>query len=496
MKKNLLLIFTLFFLSTALIAQEQTISIDGVSTGFSSSSDVKTVSTTVFNEIWSYYGDNAPEWFTDGSEVEEGDNSFSGTERGIVYNSVDGYLYVSSRHAEDNDGDGVLDNGEPHVYVLDPKTGESPTFGLTKLLTTGITSADEMFGGGYPMNNVTVDESGQIFACNMTLASGPDIIGDDGVVTYKAFRVYRWDWQQGIPQTIIDYKDGGYRLGDKFSIIGNWETQAYIYAAPGETTKLLRWSVTAGVVAEAPEVITLQDIASLGTSATVAPVPGKDDWIYVSGKGFLPTLFTTGGVNLTQVEITAASLPSSTIAGRTIEYGGKTYMAMFSGDQSAFVFDISKHGENVTDADIVGFTPAFGTKYANAYGEGAVEFGVFDDSLHVFVCAPSNGIACYTVKVDGGISIKEKVAQNFSISTYPNPAIDNTTVRFSLPDNAQGAVAIKIFDITGKFAGITAAKATGGLQEVEINTSNLSSGVYIYQVVFNNQFDKGKLIIK
>ena len=168
---------------------------------------------------------------------------------------------------------------------------------------------------------------------------------------------------------------------------------------------------------------------------------------------------------------------------------------MFSGDQSAFVFDVSKHGENVTDADIIGFTPTFGTKFDNAYGEGAVEFGIIDDNLHVLVCAHSNGIACY--RIDGlGVGIHEKTAHNFNISTYPNPAKESTKVRFSLPQGAQGAVAIKIFDIAGKFAGITAAKAQGGQQEVKINTSNLSSGTYIYQVVYNNQFDKGKLIIE
>ena len=111
----------------------------------------------------------------------------------------------------------------------------------------------------------------------------------------------------------------------------------------------------------------------------------------------MPTLFSTDGTNLSQVAISTASLPSSVIAGRTIQFGDSIYMVMFSGDQSAFMFNISKHGENVTDADVIGFTPTFGTRFDNAYGEGAVEFGVIDDSLHIFVCAPSNGIACYRV---------------------------------------------------------------------------------------------------
>ncbi len=452
-----------------------------------------------FVEMWSHFGVDAPSWFTDGTEPEQtgGDNSFAGTERGIVYSDYSGHVYVSSRHAEDTNGDNVPDQGEPHVFVLDPMTGEAPAFGVSQLLTTGITSSDAWFGGGYPLNNVTTTEDGSIFGCNMTLASGPDIVGTDDVITVKAFRVYRWDWEQGIPALIIDYKEGGYRLGDKFSVIGNWETEAYIYAGPSEGTKLLRWKVSAGVVDESPTVISLQDISAAGTSITVADVPSKSDWMYVSGKGFLPTLFTLDGVNLSQVAISAGELPSSTVAGRTIEYGENFYMVMFSGDQSAFIIDLTKQGENVTDADIIGFTPTFGTKFDNAYGEGAVEFGIIDEKLYVYVCAPSNGIACY--RIDGlpyVIDVEPHFTNEFNISVFPNPASEFANIRYTLPQDAQGAVAIKIYDMSGRFLSITADEANPGQQETHINTSNLSQGTYTYQVKYNNMISSGKLLIK
>ena len=450
---------------------------------------------TAFVEIWAHYGENAPEWFTDGSEVEEGDNSFAATERGIVYSDYSGHVYVSSRHAEDVDGDEILDWGEPHVYVLDPETGEPPLFGLNQLLTTGITSADEFFGGGYPLNNVTVTEDGSIFACNMTLASGPDIVTENGV-NIKAFRVYRWSWEQDIPSTVIDYKEGGYRLGDKLGVIGNWDEEAYIYAGAGETNKLLRWKVTAGVVDEVPTLITLQDIANAATSITVAPSRTKDEWIYVSGRGFMPTLFTTEGVNLSQVAITTDTLPGTPLAGRTIEFGGRIYMGMFTDHQGAFVFDITKHGENVTDMDVIGLSPSFGTEFENAYGEGAVEFGIIEEQLYIFVCAPSNGIACYRIDGINHTSVEKIITDAFRVSVYPNPATEYANIRFTLPMDANGAVAVKLFDMSGRFMGITADKAFGGPQEIRINTSELPSGQYIYQVVYNNEINIGKLIIK
>ncbi|MEN8156769.1 MAG: T9SS type A sorting domain-containing protein [Bacteroidota bacterium] len=449
---------------------------------------------TTFVEVWAHYGENSPEWFTDGTEAAEGDNSWSGVERGIVYSDYSGHLYVASRHAEDVDADGTLDWGEPHVYILDPATGEAATdAGLVQLMTMGITSGEAGFGGGYPLNNVTATVDGSIIACNMTLASGPEV-NDDGIAI-KAFKVYRWIYEGDIPAVAVDYREGGYRLGDKFSVIGNWDTEAYIYAGANETTKLLRWKVTAGIVDEAPTIITLEDIAGMGTSPTVAPSLTKDEWIYVSGKGFMPTLFTTGGDNLTQVGIATADKPSL-IAGRTISYYDKNYMAMFAGDQRAFVFDITKNGENVTDVDVVGFTPAFGTKFDNAYGEGAVEFGIINDKLHVFICAPSNGIACYRITGLAPNAIEKRITERFNVSAYPNPAGEFSNISFTLPKDTNGAVAVKLFDISGRFIGITADEANGGEQEMRINTSELSSGQYIYQVVYKNEINTGKLMIK
>ncbi|MFZ5942427.1 MAG: T9SS type A sorting domain-containing protein [Bacteroidota bacterium] len=450
-----------------------------------------------FVEVWAHYGENAPAWFTDGSEAEDGSPAYAGVERGIVYSDYSGHVYVSSRHARDSDDDGVLDISEPHVYVLDPYTGEAPAFGVSSLLTQGINSSDEMYGGGYPLNNVTATADGSIFACNMTLASGPPLPQGDYELI-KAFRVWRWDWEQGIPQTIIDYDEGGYRLGDKFSFIGDWETGGYIYAGAGETAKILRWQVSGGVVAAEPEIITLQDIATAGTSITVAGIPGKNDWIYVSGKGFMPTLFSTDGTNLSQVAISTASLPSSLIAGRTIEYGDSLYMVMFSGDQSAFMFNISKHGENVTDVDVIGFTPTFGTRFDNAYGEGAVEFGVIDDSLHIFVCAPSNGIACYRVSgLSNQVSSADRVlTDQFGVRVFPNPASEYAVFRFTLPENVQGPSSVKLFDASGKLVGIIADKARPGLNEINYNTSQLPQGTYMYQIVYGNEYEAGKLVIK
>ncbi len=69
-------------------------------------------------------------------------------------------------------------------------------------------------------------------------------------------------------------------------------------------------------------------------------------------------------------------------------------------------------------------------------------------------------------------------------------------ISFTLPQDANGAVAVKLYDMSGRFMGITADRASGGAQEMRISTSKMASGQYIYQVVYKNEINIGKLIIK
>jgi hypothetical protein len=44
--------------------------------------------------------------------------------------------------------------------------------------------------------------------------------------------------------------------------------------------------------------------------------------------------------------------------------------------------------------------------------------------------------------------------------------------------------------------GITVDKAKPGQQEIQVNTSYLSSGIYSYQLIYNNEVGTGKLIVE
>ena len=352
-----------------------------------------------YNHVWSHFGADTPSWFTNGNEANTwGDNSFSGVERGIAFNPVTNHVLVASRHAVDTNSDGSLDIAAPHIYILDSRTGLEPENDIAALSTKGITYHDiQGYGGQYPLNNITITQDHKILGCNLTLSSASNDINGDDSFSINSFRVYLWESEYSEPVKVIDYAEGGHRLGDYISVIGQWDSEAYIYAGT-HSNILLRWKVVNGSVETNPEIIVLENVSDYQLfQPAIAPVYTNNDSFYISGKGFLPTLFDTTGNKFSQFSINSSDLPSTLVGGRTILFNDRLYMAMFSGDQSALIVDVTEHGTNVTEEDVIGFTPVFGEKYNNAYGAGSVDLGIMNDSLFVFICAPSNGIACFQV---------------------------------------------------------------------------------------------------
>ncbi len=425
-----------------------------------------------FETLWerTTLDDTRPDWFSTGDEDEP---SWRGTERGIAYSATTGHLYVSSRNS-----------GLPSIHIINPLTGED----LGTMLTLGIESGGEIDGGGYCLNNITTTEGGQIVACNMTLASGPTV---DGVI--KAFRVYKWSYETGVPEKIIDYQEGGYRLGDKFSVFGNLSGDATIFAVPAESNKVLKWTVTGGLVAnETPEIITLAGVTSVATSPSVEMVPGTSN-MYVMGRGFVPTYFTADGTNLTQL---ALSTPFTAHAGKIAAINNELYMAMYQGTngdfQRAALINITDHGENVTDEDIYGYTTSL-SNTATAWGEGSVDLKIIDDTMRVFVCAPDIGIAAYKA-VDLVSGINDITADKLNLNIYPNPCSFETTIEYSIPQEFTDAITLSIYDLTGKVIE-TFSDLNRNNNKIIFNADNLSTGFYFCELKSGNLRKTAKITV-
>ena len=82
---------------------------------------------------------------------------------------------------------------------------------------------------------------------------------------------------------------------------------------------------------------------------------------------------------------------------------------------------------------------------------------------------------------DENITINFELAQN-----YPNPFNPTTQINYTLP--AGGEVTLKVFDALGQTVKTLVNDfQTAGNYSVQFNGSDLSSGVYIYQLRLGNK---------
>jgi hypothetical protein len=110
----------------------------------------------------------------------------------------------------------------------------------------------------------------------------------------------------------------------------------------------------------------------------------------------------------------------------------------------------------------------------------------------VFNCGASN-IPC----LFDNISLKEDLLSEFDkkgseipedfllYPNYPNPFNPVTTIKYALPELSY--VKIEIFNVLGKnVSKLIDSQQEAGVHELKFDASNLSSGVYFYQVEFKS----------
>ena len=91
--------------------------------------------------------------------------------------------------------------------------------------------------------------------------------------------------------------------------------------------------------------------------------------------------------------------------------------------------------------------------------------------------------------------IKEQLLSGYLLTqNYPNPFNPVTKIIYSLPK--QDFVTLKVYDMLGKvIATLVNEEKSAGIYEVEFDGSNLSSGVYFYEIQAGNFFETKKLML-
>jgi photosystem II stability/assembly factor-like uncharacterized protein len=101
-----------------------------------------------------------------------------------------------------------------------------------------------------------------------------------------------------------------------------------------------------------------------------------------------------------------------------------------------------------------------------------------------------------SVEEINGIVNDFKIEQN-----YPNPFNPSTTIRYSIPASlnpSQGGtlVILKVYDLLGREMTTLVNKVqTAGVYEIEFDASELSSGIYVYQLRSGNLIQSKKMVL-
>jgi hypothetical protein len=101
----------------------------------------------------------------------------------------------------------------------------------------------------------------------------------------------------------------------------------------------------------------------------------------------------------------------------------------------------------------------------------------------------------YRLRILNGTSIIEENNNDFKIiGNVPNPFSNNTDILFTLP--SAGNVTLKVYNIIGKEVYNTSVAGNIGENRITISADNLTSGIYLYTLTYNNSTITKKMIVE
>jgi hypothetical protein len=96
-----------------------------------------------------------------------------------------------------------------------------------------------------------------------------------------------------------------------------------------------------------------------------------------------------------------------------------------------------------------------------------------------------------------GINAKPKPVQATNFTNYPNPAVTQTTIAYTL--TLKSNVVLKVIDLAGKqLAVLVKQEQAAGKQEYfwDLTKSNITSGMYILLLQVDNKTYSRKMIVQ
>ncbi|MBU1113936.1 MAG: T9SS type A sorting domain-containing protein, partial [Bacteroidetes bacterium] len=90
---------------------------------------------------------------------------------------------------------------------------------------------------------------------------------------------------------------------------------------------------------------------------------------------------------------------------------------------------------------------------------------------------------------DNTLPTEYKLSQN-----YPNPFNPSTTISFALPKT--GFVTLKVYNAIGEeVAELVNREMNAGIQSINFDATNFSSGIYFYRISAGNFIETKKMVL-
>jgi Secretion system C-terminal sorting domain len=102
----------------------------------------------------------------------------------------------------------------------------------------------------------------------------------------------------------------------------------------------------------------------------------------------------------------------------------------------------------------------------------------------------------YVKSLTGGFFWENQVPLEYSLEqNYPNPFNPSTTIKFAIPKD--GNVSLKVFDVTGRQVAVlvNGLNLRAGTMSYDFDGSDLSSGIYFYSLIVDNNLISTKKMI-
>ncbi len=216
---------------------------------------------------------------------------------------------------------------------------------------------------------------------------------------------------------------------------------------------------------------------------------GTGDFIVTDFDRKAYTITSTGAVTLQQTDLVFkvrglgfidGALPVELSSFNSIVRGGNVELNWTtSNENNNSRFDIERKDVNEDTWYKIGFIQGNGTTnnpVNYSFSDRGLNSGKYNYRLKQVDFNGNFNYFNLSNEVIVGVPTRYELSQN-----YPNPFNPSTSINYEIPFD--GRVSLKVFDMSGKeIATLVNEAKTAGYYTVNFNASNLSSGIYFYQI--------------